>query len=92
MSKDIIIELTRDQGHDVKGARYGVPSVAAADRLYEAYKVISYTSGEPYDAPSTPKAAKASSRRPPPSAPRDPAPTTPVPVPVVNPEPTGAAV
>lgn len=89
MSKDIIIELTRDQGHDVKGARYGVPSVATADRLYEAYKVISYTDGSDYEAPA--KVAKASERRSSPSAPRDPAPPAPV-APVVDPENAGDAV
>lgn len=67
MSKDIIIELTRDHGTDVKGTRYGVPSVAVADKLYGSYKVISHTDGSDYEAPASrsvpkaPKAAKANS-------------------------------
>lgn len=83
MSKDIIIELTKDQGTDVKGTRYGVPSVAAADRLYDAYKVISHVDGEPYEAPA-PKTTKPRSA-PKPKATKAPAPSADVPVPVDEP-------
>ncbi len=76
MSKDIIIELTRDHGTDVKGTRYGVPSVTVADKLYGNYKVISHTDGSDYEAPasrsapkSTPKASKAPKSEPDPVTP-----------------------
>ncbi len=55
MSKDIVIELTRDHGTAVKGSRFGLPSVAVADRLYPSYKVVGHTDGSDYEAPATSK-------------------------------------
>lgn len=55
MSKDIVIELTRDHGTAVKGSRFGLPSVAAADKLYPSYKVVGHTDGSDYEALATPK-------------------------------------
>lgn len=77
MSKDIIIELTKDHGTDVKGTRYGVPSVAVANRLYPDHKVVSHVDGSDYETPASKSAPKTSKASKAPKAPKaDPDPVT----------------
>lgn len=55
MTKPIVVQTTKQADRYPKGAELGFESVAKAEKVLgdDAFKVVRYQSGEPYEAPKS---------------------------------------